>query len=124
MLRRMKKKLSINGTNHGEAGGQPQKAMGELVYQEAKIHSKKPYEIIRSYVMNPLKSLGGHWAAHCRQMKGSQTLYLVIKLKSGLQKAKAHRATEVNFTGFHAGPTNFKCAYFQTVVKRDTNGLV
>lgn len=74
--------------------------------------------------MNPLKSLGGHWAAHCRQAKGSQTLYLVIKLKSGLQKAEAHEVTEVNFPGFHTGPANIKCAYFQTVAQRDSDGLV
>lgn len=73
--------------------------------------------------MNTLKSSGGHCAAHCRQ-KGSKLPYLVIKLKSGSQKAKAHGAIEVNFTGFHSGPADIKRAHFQKVVKRDTDGLV
>lgn len=42
MLWRIKKKLSINGTECGEAGGQPQAAMREPADRETKITAKDP----------------------------------------------------------------------------------
>lgn len=68
--------------------------------------------------MDPLKSSGGHWAARCRQENGSKPLYLVIKLKSGLQMAKAHGTNGVNFTGLYSGPADLTHAHFQMLVRR------
>lgn len=62
--------------------------------------------------MNLLLFSGGQWAAHCRQ-EDSKPLPLVIKLKSSLQKAKAHEAIEVNFTGFHCGGAIIQCVHFR-----------
>ena len=73
--------------------------------------------------MNPLRSSGGHWAAHYRWECCSRSLYLVIKLKSGLQKASARGSIEVNITDFYSGPRDIKPACFQTVVKKYTDDL-
>lgn len=90
----------------------------ELVGQETKIPSKRLSKIIRSYVMNPRLFSEGQWAAYCRQ-EDSKPLYLIIKLKRGLQKATAHEAIEVNFTGFHCGPANHPmCTFSDSCEKR------